>query len=324
MKTAIILVSNGPSVRHLAGEINTLTASMSFDSDNAELWLFYKGEKPEFMPEINLCLSCVVLIPIEAFHIPEPCLALLEQLASQRPVDLMLFASDMLGTQLATRLAYRLDGSSCLKVKTGCIKSDQIEVVKPAYGNHLSATFKLTMKPYCLSVEKLACKPARNIPIEPSLTVELKSLIALETQWIKNTTIVPDTTDNMLFDADIVLAVGQGIKSKSNFDSLKNMAKNFNAALGASRPVVMNGWANMNHLIGASGSIISPRICIAAGVSGTGYFTIGIKNSDLIVAINTDPMAPIFQAADVGIVDDLNSILIELDTIITADKKKVL
>jgi len=82
----------------------------------------------------------------------------------------------------------------------------------------------------------------------------------------------------------------------------------------------MNAWTDMNRLIGTSGLIISPKLCIVAGVSGTGVFSVGIKSSEVIVAINTDSKAPIFQMADVGIVGDLLAILSELEKVITADK----
>jgi len=86
--------------------------------------------------------------------------------------------------------------------------------------------------------------------------------------------------------------------------------------------VVMNAWIDMNRLIGASGLIISPKICLAVGVSGTGVFSAGIKNSGFIVAINIDGKAPIFQIADVGIVGDLKTVLLELEKVITARETK--
>jgi electron transfer flavoprotein alpha subunit len=82
----------------------------------------------------------------------------------------------------------------------------------------------------------------------------------------------------------------------------------------------MNAWTDMNRLIGASGQIISPKLCIVAGVSGTAVFSVGIKNSEFIVAVNTDSNAPIFQMAHVGIVGDLQGVLSELAKVITAEK----
>ena len=83
----------------------------------------------------------------------------------------------------------------------------------------------------------------------------------------------------------------------------------------------MNAWAPMERLIGVSGLMLSPKLCIAAGVSGSAAFSAGIKNSGLIVALNTDPEAPIFRLAQVGVVEDLHVFLAELQKVLEAEKK---
>jgi electron transfer flavoprotein alpha subunit len=121
-------------------------------------------------------------------------------------------------------------------------------------------------------------------------------------------------------DADVILAVGQGVGSGENMAILESVAKTLNAGVGASRPVVMNAWADMNRLIGMSGSRVSPKLCIAVGVSGNAAFSIGIQDSEFVVAINTDRTAPIFRIADVGIVDDLMAVLAALERLVESRK----
>jgi electron transfer flavoprotein alpha subunit len=133
---------------------------------------------------------------------------------------------------------------------------------------------------------------------------------------------IPDPSTTGLAEADLVLVVGQGANSKATVDVLQGIADSIGAELGVSRPVVMNAWTDINRLIGTSGLILSPKLCIAAGVSGTGVFSVGIKSSECIVAINTDSKAPIFQIADVGIVGDLLAVLSELAEVITAEKTR--
>jgi electron transfer flavoprotein alpha subunit len=256
---------------------------------------------------------------VEPAHLPESYLQLLLDLMRQYPVDLLVFASDGLGAELATRLAYRLNGNSCLQVEDCKLASGKLEVIKPVYGNHLSARFILGHPPYCLSVAKQPCLPARMTPSELP-KIEKITLNQPRTDCQKEILTIPDRSATGLTGADLVIVVGQGANSKETVDVLQDIANSMGAELGASRPVVMNAWTDMNRLIGTSGSIISPKLCIAAGVSGTGVFSVGIKSSEFIVAINTDSKAPIFQMADVGIVGDLLAILSELEKVITAEK----
>ncbi len=321
MKAAIVLYADYISLQQQAHEINAMLNTIETRSSSVELWLFYQDPKPEVFPEFDSSLSSIKLIRLEYAHSPESYLQLLESLMTQYPMDLLLFASDGLGEELATRLAYRLNGSSCLQVEECNLNSGRLEVIKPVYGNNLTARFVLESFPCCLSVAKQPCCPVKMIPYE---FVNIKECILDQTQpaWVKETRTICDESGTGLADADLVLVVGQGANNKKTMDVLQGIANTIGAELGASRPAVMNAWIDMNRLIGASGLIISPKICIAAGVSGTGVFSAGIKKSGFIVAINTDGRAPIFQIADVGIVGDLKTVLLELEKVIKADNGK--
>ncbi len=327
MKAAIVLSMETASIEQQIGEINASLKPILPILTCLELWLFYKTAPPKVFPEINGLLSAVKLIPIEHDHLPESYLQLLSQLFDRYPMDLMLFPSDGLGKELATRLAYRLNGSSCLQVQTcylvsglaSGLASGKIEVKKPVYGSNLTATFTLEHPPYCLSMAKQPCRPAKMVPVECQ---EIFNLNQVQCHWVKECLTIPDLSDNGLANSDLVLVVGQGARNKETVDLLQGIANALGAELGASRPVVMNAWTDMNRLIGASGLILSPKLCIAAGVSGTAVFTAGIKASEFIVAINTDSNAPIFQIAHVGIVGELQPLLLELEKIIVAERAK--
>lgn len=321
MKASIVLYADNISLQQQAHEINAMLNTIEKRFSSIELWLFYQDQKPEVFPEFDRPLSAIKLIRLEHEHSPESCLQLLESLMTRYPMDLLLFASDGLGEELATRLAYRLNGSSCLQVEECNLNSGKLEVIKPVYGNNLTARFVLESFPCCLSVAKKPSLPVKMIQYE---FVNIKECILDQTQpaWVNETRTICDEPGTGLTDADLVLVVGQGANSKKTMDLLQGIANTIGAELGASRPVVMNAWLDMNRLIGASGLIISPKICIAAGVSGTGVFSAGIKNSEFIVAINIDDKAPIFQIADVGIVGDLKTVLLELEKVITARQTK--
>jgi len=321
MKTALLLSADSPLLQQQAGEISAFLDQMEIRLSKIELWLFYQEKDPKAFPEITGSLSAIKLIKVEHAHLPESYLQLLDHLMNQYPMDLFVFTSDGLGAELATRMAYRFNGSSCLQVQDCKLISDRLEAIKPVYGNNLTARFVLKSSPYCLSVAKQACHPVKMIPYD-LLRKKTITLNQVQPHWTKNRLTIPDPSKTGLADADLVLVVGQGANSKETVDVLQGIATRMGAEMGASRPVVMNAWMDMNRLIGASGLIISPKLCITAGVSGTGVFSVGIKSSEFIVAINIDDKAPIFQIADVGIVGDLQAVLIELEKRITAGKDK--
>ena len=321
MKAALVLSFDTTSLQQQVHEINLMLNNISTGFSSVELWLFYKDRKPEFFPEISCPLSDIKLIKVDNAHSPESYLQLLVHLMGQYPIDLLMFSSDGSGEELATRLAYRLNGSSCLKVEDCSLTSAKLEIIKPVYGNNLTARFVLESSPYCLSVAKQPCSPVKMTQME-FLKMETITLDQTQPWWVKETLTILDPPKTGLSDADLVLVVGQGAKNKETVDILKGIANTIGAQFGASRPVVMNAWADMNRLIGASGLIISPKLCIAAGVSGTGVFSVGIKKSEFIVAINIDSKAPIFQIADVGIVGDVQAVLSELEKVILVEKDK--
>ena len=108
-----------------------------------------------------------------------------------------------------------------------------------------------------------------------------------------------------LSKADIIVAVGRGIKSKDNLALAEKLAEVLGADLAASRPICDAEWLPIDRQIGSSGQTVAPKLYVALGISGAIQHLVGMKNSGTIVAINKDPEAPIFDIADYGIVGDL-------------------
>lgn len=115
-----------------------------------------------------------------------------------------------------------------------------------------------------------------------------------------------------LREAQIVISGGRGMGGEKGFRLLEKLGRILGAEVGATRPPVSQGWIDVDRLIGQTGKAIKPKLLVTCGTSGAIQYTIGIQNSDYIIAINRDPDAPIFQAADFGAIGDATQVLQQL------------
>ena len=128
----------------------------------------------------------------------------------------------------------------------------------------------------------------------------------------------PEETD--ISEADVIIAVGRGLKSKNDLAMVKELASLLKANIACSRPMVENGMFDARHQIGLSGKTVKPKLIITLGISGAIQFTSGMKSSDCIVAINSDPDAQIFNVAHYGIIGDMYEIIPEVIERIKVDR----
>jgi len=182
---------------------------------------------------------------------------------------------------------------------------------RPAIGGNILATIKTPdHRPQMATVRPRSTQPATVI--EQGRSGEITRLAAPEellTSRITRTGFTPLEDTHSIEDADVVVAVGRGIKRADNLPVVQELADCLDGALGASRDVVDRGWMSYPHQIGLSGKTVTPKLYIGVAVSGAIQHLAGMQTAENIVVINNDPEAQLFRVADIGIVGDLFEIV---------------
>lgn len=252
--------------------------------------------------------------------------------------DLILFGTGQEGDELASRLAVRMNGSCCCGVcdvsripeKVPGIDAEDagsaaITARRKTYTGHMTAAVRMTRSPFLLSLDRAVVEadvPAFEGHQETEiLTFGDSRETDARSEWLDplepaDLEAAEQSSKDDLEDAEIVLAIGRGIRSAKNAEFAVAQANAIGAELGATRPVVMSAWVPMSRLIGVSGSLLHPGLVLVAGASGSPAFFAGIENARQIIAVNTDPDAPIMRKSDLAIVGDWKEILAELTEIV--------
>ncbi|MEH7745501.1 electron transfer flavoprotein subunit alpha/FixB family protein, partial [Neobacillus drentensis] len=177
---------------------------------------------------------------------------------------------------------------------------------RPAFGGNIMAT--ILCKKYRPQMATVRAKVMKALDPEAGRTGKVvEETIPLKEEDIRTKVleIVKETVKKVRIDeADIIVAGGKGLGSFEGFQIIHQLAETLGGAVGASRDVVEAGWIDHPHQVGQTGVTVTPKIYFAIGISGAIQHIVGMKNSDLIIAINKDKEAPIFQNCHYGIVGD--------------------
>ncbi|MEM1585823.1 MAG: electron transfer flavoprotein subunit alpha/FixB family protein [Candidatus Bathyarchaeia archaeon] len=250
--------------------------------------------------------------------------AALSQIIKERKPLLTIIGHTSYGVELAPRLAASLN----IPLATDCVdltlEDNSLIVTRQMYGGKVNVRAVLRRSErYMVTVRQgsfTAKKPSpplsgRIEKISPSLEG-----IALKKRFIQYIPPPPGGVD--ITSAEIIVAVGRGIKDKSNIPLAEDLAKSLGGVLACTRPIVDKGWLPSDRQVGISGKTVKPKLYISLGVSGAFQHVLGMKNSELIISINKDSKAPIFGFSDYGIVEDLFKVLPVLKSKIDEAKAK--
>ncbi|MFW9944337.1 MAG: electron transfer flavoprotein subunit alpha/FixB family protein, partial [Candidatus Sifarchaeia archaeon] len=230
-----------------------------------------------------------------------------------RKPAIVLYGATSNGRDLAPRVAARM----ALGLTADCTGLDidderQLVQTRPAFGGNIMAEILCPYtRPQMATVRPNVFKPSEP---DTSRTGEIEKVeIKIGANQVRTRVMdsVKEVVEGMksVEEADVVVCSGRGIKDPSNLDLPKELAGLLDAAVGGSRPIVDLGWLPPTQQVGQSGRTISPRLYFALGISGAIQHCAGMSSSDIIVAVNKDPDAPIFEIADFGIVGDLFEIV---------------
>ena len=203
-------------------------------------------------------------------------------------------------------------------------KHNQLLMTRPAFGGNTIATIACpdnrpqmaTVRPGVM--QKLPKEAGRKAEV-----IEYAAPIEKNDRFVEILNVVKavGNVENIM-DAKVLVSGGRGVGSKENFKMLQDLADVFGGMVSCSRAVVENGWLAQDYQVGQTGKTVRPQIYFAIGISGAIQHVAGMEESDLIIAINKDEDAPIFDVADYGIVGDLNKIVPQLTAALKAEMGK--
>ena len=315
----ILLGCSAKSVTQ-AAELNGFISENLGPGDRVGHTLLFYSQKKEKKSLLHLVPTESVTLVRVARYQPENILEALNVLENGRETHMYLFPSGYAGSELAARWAFRVKGSSLVQISQIECKQNHLIAKKKVYSDNVLATFRLKKKPYCISPARGS---AGDLPIRvkrPVIVAEHDMTHLHKDQFLKTSRQSAAEAIGDLEKAKFILVGGRGMSSEANTEKLKQIAGSIGADFGVSRPVAMNAWAAMDKIVGVSGAMTKPDVCIVAGASGAAAFYAGIEKSKYIVAINKDIRAPIIKSSDVAIIDDYKAVMDELVKLIPAQK----
>ena len=266
----------------------------------------------------------VVDSPVLEVYRTEPYTQALAAVINEYKPDIMLVGATAIGRDLGPRVSARVGTgltADCTQLEIGDFplnplpnkeqKHNQLLMTRPAFGGNTIATIACPdNRPQMATVRPGVMQKIDPIEGAKAEVVEFNPELKENNCYVEILDVVEDVTEVAdIQDAKILVSGGRGVGSKENFKILQDLADAVGGTVSCSRAVVDNGWMPKDLQVGQTGKTVRPTVYFAIGISGAIQHTAGMEESDIIIAINKDESAPIFDVADYGIVGDLNKIV---------------
>ena len=251
--------------------------------------------------------------------LPQPRVDVIAQLVRGKGIDTVLFANSVLGADVAAGLAARLDAGLNWDLVDVASEDGKLVGKRPALQDSVYVDVGWSSEPRIALFRSGSFDPS-----ESGGTAEVEDVPVSLEDFSTTARMVDQAHETSegpsIEDADVIVAGGRGLGGPDNFTLVEELAKALGGAVGATRAVVDAGWYPYSTQVGQTGKTVSPKLYIACGISGAIQHKVGMQGSGVIVAINKDPNAPIFEFSDLGVVGDLNKIVPKLTEAIKAKK----
>ena len=257
---------------------------------------------------------------LEPFTVLPFAKVILDLIREHRP-NILMFGATMKGRELAPRVASeKLAGltADCTDLRIddfddkvhGKYYKNKLMQIRPAFGGNIIATIVNTWEdPQMVTVREGVMKMGEPDATRTGTITRVTPALTAQEMVVKVIERVRQEKTVNLKGAQIIVAGGYGVDSAANFKLIHELAKTLGGQVGASRAAVDAGWIDHDHQIGQTGVTVRPKLYIACGISGSVQHRAGMAESKKIIAINTDPAAPIFSVAHYGIIGDLNQVI---------------
>jgi electron transfer flavoprotein alpha subunit len=310
----MILVVASSTKGHLSKSTYELISAARQSADDDSVAILVLGSDVDALANEAARIADQVLVadhPGFAAFDPEVWSAAVASIASEGDASLVLIAASRSGRAYSPRVAVRLNAPLLEDVIALSSAADGFRAQR--YSFLARATETIVTESH---VAVATIKPGIFPPAIPSATPAEQFEVDLTPASPRVRTFdqrSEESTRVSLADADIVVAGGRGVGSAEGFEALiVPLAESLGAAIGATRAVIDAGWRPYTEQVGQTGKTVQPNVYIAVGISGATQHLSGMNKSKLVIAINKDPDAPIFQVADYGLIGDVNRIVPEL------------
>ena len=226
------------------------------------------------------------------------------KLVKETRPDIFLIGATRIGRTLAPKIAAALRTG----LTADCIDLDldsdgNLIQIRPAFSGNIMAQIRTKTRPQMATVRYRVMQMRERDTRREGKIIKKKVEVINETGMKIIEKIRADEVN--LPEAEVIVSGGRGLKKPEDFSLLQELAGLLGGIVGSSRPLVDAGWISKDHQVGFSGNTVKPKVYIACGISGAPQHLFGMRDSDVIIAINKDPTAPIFNISDYGVIGDL-------------------